>query len=1628
MPIQTAPVAEPKLPVIQVADGKTAQVIGKVSAIQGDAWIVRGGQKIAATAEAPLIKGDSVESADGSQISLVFADRSTFVLKDKGLIGLDDFTYDPATKTGSESILVAQGGFSFVSGDIAKSAPGAAKVATPAMSIGIRGTTVVGAVGEGGETSVALQPDPGSSFVGEITLSRPGSGDAPLTISTPGAGVLGATPGASFTIANNAGAAISSVVPAPSAPQATPPSLPSAAPTGGGEGGGAGTSGNGGGDTGNGGTGNPGGSGGEPVGDGNPGGGDVGGGDTDGGDIEVPPLPAKSVVGDSNDGGQTGDSDGGGTDTGGGSGNNGNNGAGGGEVGLGDTGNGDTGNTAIPVVTTPPVNQPPTSAGLTLSAANEDGGSVTILKADLLAAASDPEGATLTLVGGITASAGTLVDNGDGTLTLTPAADFFGDITISYSVSDGTNTASLTATQPITNVNDAPVPGSVTLPTGTEDTVLTFTTAQLVGSTTDVDGDTLTVTGISAIHGTVVDSGGGVFTYTPDANYNGTDFLNYSITDGNGGTVAVSATFTVNSVNDAPTMGTYVGQNSSTEDVPYAGDTVYTLFSGTFSDTDSTDTLAGVAVISNPFTADGAWQYSSDGGTTWRDISGVNIANAQLLSYTTLVRFLPSADFNGTTPSLYVYGVDSSYAGSWSNSTTNTPATINASSPGGSSPLSATSTQLETAVNAVNDAPTSTTVTLAGGVEDMPYSFTQAELLANASDVDGDSLGISAITASSGTLVFDGTTYTLALPKDYHGTVTIDYTITDGNGGTVAQSTSATISDAPDLGLQAGGFSFTYEETSTLTGDNQNLVADFNNDGLLDIMVTNTTNGLLLGLNQGVATGGSTLFSYNVVTSNTSIFNVGDLNGDGFLDVVQRDSGSNRVDVFLNAGNGTFSLSDSVTQTYVTGMTVLDLNGDGHNDLLLMRSVGSGVEVFLGDGSGTFGTTPDQTPTAPGGTSLTTGDIDGDGDTDVIIGVWGGDSLILENVNGVLTPGATLDNHGTSSPATAGSMIDEELIDLDNDGDLDLFAANRYVEGYWYENDGAGNFTRHQLDSVTGERDNVLAADFDGDGDIDVLVSAYNSLQLWQNNGDGTFTDVIAGSGLPTNLYTYGSVGDLDGDGDIDVVLQNTSANLTVVYSNNLVSASSFSEGGGAVSPFATLTASDSDSNLTGATVMISVNFAVGDVLSYTSFGGVTGSYDAATGTLTLSGSASAADYQSVLRSVTFSNTTTTMGAGNRMVTAMVTDGTGSSDPISQLITVTLDATLNATAGIDSLDGGDGANVYVIGAGNFTSGDSITDSGSPGDVDVITLGAAGTFDLSAGTVTGIETLQMYAAGGDAVVLGGGADPQQFHSIIGGSGADSVSLADASSTLDLTGVSISSVETISTGAGNDTVIFDDVSKPGVGFVLDGDLSAVDSDTAVFHAQAENSTMDVSGISFTGIETVKMYATADVAADPSYTGLNVTLKGRDGGYDELYGGDGTDTLIATTGNDLLTGGLGADTFVLSANSTTTVADFSQGGGDTMELSNTQFGLGSSGTLAAADYDESATAMGGTAYNYGSETGSNNTGDGLVAIQNGSNVELWHTTALEAASTANSTLVATLSNVNTSALDNTNFVLAV
>ncbi|MEJ6890745.1 VCBS domain-containing protein, partial [Bradyrhizobium diazoefficiens] len=103
------------------------------------------------------------------------------------------------------------------------------------------------------------------------------------------------------------------------------------------------------------------------------------------------------------------------------------------------------------------------------------------------------------------------------------------------------------------------------------------------------------------------------------------------------------------------------------------------------------------------------------------------------------------------------------------------------------------------------------------------------------------------------------------------------------------------------------------------------------------------------------------------------------------------------------------------------------------------------------------------------------------------------------------------------------------------------------------------------------------------------------------------------------------------------------------------------------------LTLSDVDSaNLSSATVQITGNYVTGqDVLGFTNQNGITGSFNAATGTLTLTGSSSVANYQTALDSVTYLNTSDNPSGVARTVTIITNDGTANSVAVTDTINVT---------------------------------------------------------------------------------------------------------------------------------------------------------------------------------------------------------------------------------------------------------------------------------------------------------------------------------------------------------------------
>ena len=161
-------------------------------------------------------------------------------------------------------------------------------------------------------------------------------------------------------------------------------------------------------------------------------------------------------------------------------------------------------------------------------------------------------------------------DAATGTFTGTPAN---GDtnVTITVTATDGNGGVDATEvfTITITPANDAPVATDDT-GSGNEDTAITGNVLANDADADNVLADLSATVVASPTNGTVVLLTDGSFTYTPNADFNGSDSFTYEVTDGNGGTDVGVVSLTVTPVNDAPVVDQGIADQSATEDVPFS--------------------------------------------------------------------------------------------------------------------------------------------------------------------------------------------------------------------------------------------------------------------------------------------------------------------------------------------------------------------------------------------------------------------------------------------------------------------------------------------------------------------------------------------------------------------------------------------------------------------------------------------------------------------------------------------------------------------------------------------------------------------------------------------------------------------------------------------------------------------------------------------------------------------------------------------------------------------------------------------------------------------------------------------------------------------------------------------------
>lgn len=188
---------------------------------------------------------------------------------------------------------------------------------------------------------------------------------------------------------------------------------------------------------------------------------------------------------------------------------------------------------------------------------------------------------------------------------------------------------------------------------------------------------------------------------------------------------------------------------------------------------------------------------------------------------------------------------------------------------------------------------------------------------------------------------------------------------------------------------------------------------------------------------------------------------------------------------------------------------------------------------------------------------IVVGDFNGDGFEDFFVPCRLQENKLMQN-NGDGTFSNVIANSGIG---TDGLTMTAVWGDIDNDGDLDLFVANYYTEQYQhanhlYINDGTGNF--QDISSSAGvetmdKSRSVHMCDVDYDGLIDIYVCNISQENiLWHNNGDNTFSNYIAQSGLGDTQVSMGAMFfDYDGDGDQDLYLTHDAYQANILYEND---------------------------------------------------------------------------------------------------------------------------------------------------------------------------------------------------------------------------------------------------------------------------------------------------------------------------------------------------------------------------------------------------------------------------------------------------------------------------------------------
>lgn len=290
-----------------------------------------------------------------------------------------------------------------------------------------------------------------------------------------------------------------------------------------------------------------------------------------------------------------------------------------------------------------------------------------------------------------------------------------------------------------------------------------------------------------------------------------------------------------------------------------------------------------------------------------------------------------------------------------------------------------------------------------------------------------------------------------------------------------------------------------------------------------------------------------------------------DMNGDGLDDIIRLSNATNLQIEYQTSGNFTlYNYGNLPGSGSEWGMAIADVDGNGFNDIIIGGSR-NGLKLVTANASGTDYIVSVLSNTHSSGSdriflqNANFADIDNNGTID-FFGCSDESLSPAYNNDGFgnfVRDNANLINAVSTVPSDNSGNYGSIWIDYDNDGDLDLYIAKCRLGvtnpndgrriNQLFQNDGFGNFTDVGVAAGLVPYAQSWSAgfeDLDNDGDLDCVVVNHDmTSMIYENNGDGTFTDITPVSGIAAELADIGSGGiqvimkDFDNDTFVDIFI-----------------------------------------------------------------------------------------------------------------------------------------------------------------------------------------------------------------------------------------------------------------------------------------------------------------------------------------------------------------------------------------------------------------------------------------------------------------------------------------------------------